>query len=183
VVPPAGVTVADYEQQVANNATFTVGLQVFVTASPTYTPVTGLSEGLHYWRVRARFDVSSPGGWSLTRSFVVDTVAPASAPNLINPVNAVVITATRTPTFTWSSVPTASRYLVELATDSGFTAIVIANTVAGTTFTVPSTNALVNGQYYWRVKAQDAAGNFGPASAVRHFTIAVPSAIRRAGED
>jgi hypothetical protein len=173
VTPPAGVMLTDYELQVANNSTFTVGVLTFTSPTPSFTPGSPLSEGAHYWHVRARFDSASPGVWSAVRSFTVDTIAPA-APTLTAPVDTAVITNTRTPILTWSPVATAKRYLVEVSTDAGFTALVVNQAVVTTTsYTIPKAIALADGQYYWRISAVDGAGNTGFSSPPRTFVIFV----------
>jgi hypothetical protein len=173
VVPPTGVTLVDYEVQVATNTAFTTGLQTFTSGTNSFTPGSALSEGIHYWRVRARFDVASPGVHSAARSFTVDTVAPA-APALTVPVDTAVITNSRVPRLTWGAVSGANRYIVEVATDAGFTTPVVNQVVVTTTsYTIPNSLALANSSYYWRISARDAAGNTGSPSASRSFSIAV----------
>jgi hypothetical protein len=172
VTPPTGVVLADYEIQVATNAAFSVNLQTFTSATPSLTPGTPLSEGLKYWRVRARFDVSSPGVWSTVRSFTVD-VTPPLPPNLTIPANGATITTTRTPRLVWVASATANRYVVDVATDAGFTNLVVNQVVVTTTsYTIPS--ALASGTYYWRISARDVAGNTSAPSGSRSFVIAVP---------
>jgi hypothetical protein len=76
-----------------------------------------------------------------------------------------------TPELDWSGVSGASSYEVQVATDSGFTTIVVSMTgLTVTHWTV--TPALSRGTtYFWRVKAIDACGQ-GPWSATRTFTTA-----------
>jgi hypothetical protein len=150
-------------------------VQTFTSPTPAFTPGSPLSQGLHYWRVRARFAVAAPGKWSLARSFTVDTVAPA-APTLIAPVDTAVIGNTRTPTLTWSPAATAKAYMVEVLTDAEFTALVVNHVVVTTTsYTIPNAIALANGPYYWRISALDGAGNLGYSSPPRTFIIAIPN--------
>ncbi len=174
VTPPAGVTLNGYEIQIATNTAFTVGLQTFTNPTNSFMLMTPPTEGLHYWRVRARFDVASPGVFSAYRSFTFDSVAPTAMPTLTAPVHTSVITNTRTPKLTWTAVPTASRYVVEIALDAGFSTIILSQVVTTTSYTIPNSIALANSTYYWRISGRDAAGNTGPPSGVRSFTIAVP---------
>ncbi|MCK5920806.1 MAG: choice-of-anchor J domain-containing protein, partial [Methylococcales bacterium] len=92
---------------------------------------------------------AAPGGTTLT--------SPADgATNIANP-----------PTLQWTATAGASSYLVEVATDAGFSNIVYSATVNGT-----STNAsgLATGtQYYWRVTASNGCGA-GTASSTYSFT-------------
>ncbi|HYF01483.1 MAG TPA: Ig-like domain-containing protein, partial [Planctomycetota bacterium] len=66
----------------------------------------------------------------------------------------------------WSSVTGATAYRLELATDSGFTNVILDLTIFTTSYT---TNPLPAGTYYWRVTSQDAAGNWGLPSGTSSF--------------
>ncbi|WP_298419239.1 reprolysin-like metallopeptidase [uncultured Kordia sp.] len=50
---------------------------------------------------------------------------------------------------TWSANPFVSDYIVEVATDAGFSSIVASSTQTGTSYTPPSLNLATT--YYWRV--------------------------------
>ncbi len=76
------------------------------------------------------------------------------------------------PTLSWSSVPGALSYRVEVATSAAFTTIVASDTVTGTSWVVnvaltPST------QFFWRVRPSNYCGN-GTVSTTRSFTTGVP---------
>jgi hypothetical protein len=62
----------------------------------------------------------------------------------------------------WAPVAGAQRYAVELATDSGFAAVVQGAETPATEFVVPS----VRVASFLRVRAVNAAGLAGPASPV-----------------
>ncbi|MEW5866412.1 MAG: Ig-like domain-containing protein [Bacillota bacterium] len=83
-----------------------------------------------------------------------------------------------TPTFTWTAAtdngnpPSGiAKYWIQI--DGKFTW----REVAGTTYTVPGVDALADGAYIARVKAEDKAGNVGPEATI-DFTVdtAAPSA-------
>ncbi|MBU1076175.1 MAG: right-handed parallel beta-helix repeat-containing protein [Spirochaetes bacterium] len=73
--------------------------------------------------------------------------------------------------FTWNSVTGGTLgiddYTIEVASSPDF----IALSFTGTTAALSSTTALNNGKYYWRVRANDNAGNAGPWSLTRTITI------------
>ena len=76
---------------------------------------------------------------------------------------------------TWGEVPGAVGYTVEVSDTPGFAAIVWkADTVQP--IAVPET-LLPDGQYWWRVKAVDAAGTVGAYSSVARFAKTWPSAV------
>jgi hypothetical protein len=62
------------------------------------------------------------------------------------------------PVFSWTAVPQASSYLLEVATDAGFTNIVYSASETGTSHkaTVPLSAGTT---YYWRVTAQNICGS------------------------
>ncbi|MDI6916192.1 MAG: PKD domain-containing protein, partial [Thermoplasmatales archaeon] len=95
----------------------------------------------------------------------------SSAPSLISPENnSTMLTAT--PTFVWSAVvdELSGIFLYEIQVDDkpDFSSLEwSSNPVANST----TSSALLNGTYYWRVRAVDNAGNLGDWSVVWNFTI------------
>ncbi len=138
-----------------------------LTPSSFETPE--LSDGLYYWRVKAR-RVGAESDWSETRAFRVDTIQPAPpAPdqpqdgeNFVDNV----------PTFTWSapeenSLPLA--FEVQVDNDPDFSSIEASSGwVRGQSWRPPP---LGQENYYWRVRARDNAGNVGSWSAIRRFQV------------
>ena len=106
------------------------------------------------------------GGVTHTEYLRLNIEAAVGATTLVSPADG----ATNQPllaTLTWTAVPDATDYLVEVATDMAFTNIVYSALVAGTTDT---TTPLINGtQYFWRVTAQNNCS--AAVSAVWSFTI------------
>ena len=86
----------------------------------------------------------------------------AAAPGA--PVLGAVPARSTNPVLTWSAPTGAVRYSVQVASQSDFasTAVKFNVTVANTAATPP--NDLPVGQYWWRVRAADAKGAFGPYS-------------------
>ncbi|MGH2537448.1 MAG: BACON domain-containing protein, partial [Candidatus Promineifilaceae bacterium] len=92
---------------------------------------------------------------------------PAGTVNLLSPPDGATGVSV-TPTFSWSAAVGAAAYELEVATDAGFTNIVYAATVAGTSHTAESPLAS-DTTHYWRVRASNPCGD-GPNSAVFDFT-------------
>lgn len=88
------------------------------------------------------------------------------APALVAPADAAVDVDIR-PTLSWNAAADAEDYLVEVATDAGFSNIVYSATVAGTSHVLASDLGALT-EYFWRVTAQNGCGN--AVSAVRSFT-------------
>ncbi len=84
-----------------------------------------------------------------------------------------------TGTLTWSANASAQSYLVQVATDPGFTNIVNSATVTSPSYVVSLAN---NTLYYWRVTSSNACAT-SPASSVFTFTTANISCATFAATD
>lgn len=72
------------------------------------------------------------------------------------------------PTFDWDALPDVTDYTIQVATDAGFSSIVIDETVAATDF-VPAADLALGTEYFWRVQGVNLCGG-GDWSPVRSFT-------------
>ena len=97
------------------------------------------------------------------------TAAAPVAGSLTAPANAATGVAT-TPTFSWNAIAEAASYRVQVATDAGFSNLVINEVVTATNYT-PTTALNPNTVYHWRVIGINACGP-GTASASNSFTTA-----------
>jgi hypothetical protein len=131
--------------------------------------VLSLPDSIYYWMVEARDTVGNVGVsyvWQLN----VDTHDPA-VPTLISPVNNHWLGDTAV-AFVWDQVTKKAKasevsYVIQLDTNNTFASPLIEDT----TIVSVDTFGLSEGQYYWRVMAYDAAGNYGTYSAYRTFGI------------
>jgi hypothetical protein len=127
-----------------------------------------LPVGTYGWRAR-RVDINgeegawtSPGNANL-RLFSV--TGPAAT--LIAPADGATV-ETAPVLLTWTGVPGASQYRVEVSTVSNFVPILESFTTEGTNFAPNMLNPLwPNATLYWRVHTLDSAGNVIATSAVR----------------
>jgi photosystem II stability/assembly factor-like uncharacterized protein len=87
-------------------------------------------------------------------------------PNPTAPANAATGQAVYGP-FVWDAVSGALSYRLQVATDSNFVGLVVNDTMAVTTKSVPALNS--NTLYYWHVRAQNLLGG-GTYSVTRRFT-------------
>lgn len=164
---------AQYTIQASRYATFSP-MVINTTVTPsTYTAASNLPVNtLLYWRVKGVGP--KPGTWSDVWEFT--TCNPPSIPTLSAPANNALVSATPL-TFDWSNstVPggtTFDHYQIQIATDSGFTAIVHDNDLAGVTNSQDDTAVLSPGAtYYWRVRSANTVGDFSGWSAVRSVRI------------
>ncbi len=91
-------------------------------------------------------------------------------PQLLSPANNSIRLAY--PFFSWAPVPGAERYQIQIASNNVFENPKIADVTLYnvTNYTQPQwTEATLDSAYYWRVRAIDAKGNFGPWSDVWAF--------------
>ena len=81
----------------------------------------------------------------------------------------------RNPSFTWSAVANGYSYDIQLATDTGFTNIIVSRANLYITRFVP-VSQLPLGNIYWRVKAKDNAGTDTSGWSLRFtYTVAQPA--------
>jgi len=130
------------------------------------TPPT-LSDGVYYWKVRAYDHAFNWGSWSSVWSFTVDTIAPA-APTLLTPIDGLTDND-NTPYFNWNIVVDGVEYQIQIDITDSFLSTLVDTLVVENEYN--HTSALGDGLHYWRVRAKDAAGNWGSWSASRTFTI------------
>jgi hypothetical protein len=129
-----------------------------------YQALTTFSETTYVWRVQARDQANNYGLWSDTDAFIVDITPPGSL-SLISPANETV-TATQ-PTLECSTTTGADIYYFEIGNNPAFDTVYYSGGTASTTYTT----SLSDGKYYWHVQPRDLAGNQGPWSETRLFTL------------
>jgi len=138
------------------------------TKSTRYSPPTTLDNGAYFWRVRGVTAIDGLGAWSSSSRFARAWPAVNSTPEqlgsikLLTPKNAAVFPESfqvAEPTFSWSPQRLASRYQVELSTDSNFSPGLTTSCITNHTTLTPVSNCNVNPGpntlFYWRVKALD----------------------------
>lgn len=128
-------------------------------------------DGNYTWKVKG-VNTTSQTGFS-SRNFSIDTVNPNQPQNSL-PANNATFNTNQNVNFSWTIpadsgvVQSSISYTIEIASDSAFTTIIQTSNATGTTFSQSFTTA---GEYFWRVKARDAAGNIGISSTSFKFTI------------
>jgi hypothetical protein len=106
------------------------------------------------------------GGFSNRSSvwhFTIQTAPqPPAAPILSQPVDGF-ISASAYLNFDWNDPPTATRYTIQIDSDSLFSPVIISDTTLVAS-NYANSDSLLNGQYFWRVKAGNAFGWSGYSS-------------------
>lgn len=152
---------AAYRVQVATDAGFT---SLIVNNSSITTNNYNLS-GLNYytnywWRVSTIDGNSLEGDPSAAFTFRTKMANPV----LVSPLNGSVDNSIN-PVLTWNAVTGADDYHLQLASNAGFTSILL-DSVTTDTSVLYYPGILANGtQYYWRVRAQKTSENSGYTSA------------------
>lgn len=150
VFPP----VCHYRLQIATDQNFTAivhevaGINVSQYVLPNLTLNFNTQ---YYWRVRATNFVGESASWSSVRNFRT-TNQSLSTPVLQLPADNAATNST--PQLTWDSVQYSSGYRCRIATDTGFTNLVLdSNNISGRLLNVPAGRLQPNTRYYWRINA------------------------------
>ncbi len=147
-----------YRLQYSTDPTFNAGITQIDTRNTAYTPTATLPNDVnYYWRVRVHSG-NSISDWATTRSFIKKWYI---KPVLLTPVN--LDQNVRFPMFSWTPVPGASRYYVELSLYPGFNPLYDSGFTANTFFSPTKYNGGTN-TYYWRVTPYDGNGYAGKTS-------------------
>jgi hypothetical protein len=166
-----GVTGGHYVLQVDTSTTFNAPLSFVCPASGTTTntsctPTTALPTGVYYWRVLVDGLDTAPPYFKLTI-----TPTPPAAPQLSLPVNGAT-SVSSTVDLSWQTVTYSFgslRYQVQVDNLSSFASPDYTTTTAVDATTASPT--LLDGIYYWRVRAINNLDAPGAWSAVRRFTV------------
>lgn len=133
---------------------------------------------LYYWRVRATNQVGD-GPWSSIRDFRTTTPMP-QVPGLISPADNAA--TNQTPQLRWDTITTASSYRCRIATDTGFTNLVLdSNGIVNRYLNVPAGRLQVNTRYYWKVYAGNSC-NTSAYSLRRSFITSLTGVVQNSTE-
>jgi len=179
--PVPGAT--KYQIQISPDISFTdTGQMVSLeTTNTSYTPTrdyiakfADTAPGMSlYWHVRAYKSVPPPddswSAWSEIRQFSKQWATPDNRPTLVSPDDGVTLDFFDNPTFSWQPVMGAASYRFQIATDSGFSAVIHSQVTLTTTYQPPT--KLGSNTYYWRVVPMDPAGRDGTPSETRVFAM------------
>ena len=146
-----------YRLQAATLADFSSTVIDLSGIGGTSYQLSGLtSSTLYYWRVQVVSSSQGASYWSTVWSFTTLPPAP-SQPALLSPADAATRISINT-TLRWNAADYASKYRVQVATDTGFGAKVIDVEITQTSYVITqSLNNLT--AYYWRVQASNGSGS------------------------
>ncbi len=142
---------------------FSVGTSI-ETRQTSYSPTDTFPNDVRYcWHVRVESG-SAVGDWSDTWHFQKKWYL---QPQLLTPTNAYPIGLY--PIYSWTPVPGASRYRIDIDTDAGFSSPIYESKITANTTYSPQVNYLGTQHYYWRVTPIDGGGELGLTSHVAEF--------------
>jgi hypothetical protein len=162
----AGAT--SYHVQVSSSSDFSTLFADTSLLADSQLVISGLSNSTnYYWRVSATGGYGT-SAWSASWRFAT-VLLPPSAPALVAPLDSAVIDVDSVRLRWNTGSPSVDRYLVEVATDTNMTTLVISDS------SVTDTSRLIislvnNTTYFWRVKAHNAAGWGSYSSETRFVT-------------
>ena len=160
-----------YAIEISRTAAFTaLTLADTLDAALTSDTAAGLDNDSYFWRVRAIDNLGNAGAYSAARGFVVDTRT--GQPALVAPADAHE-TSAGSLLVQWAALADSvgiDSFAVEVSRNTAFTALAVADTLAGDA-TTDTLAGLSSDTYYWRVRAIDDLGNAGAYSAARGFLI------------
>jgi WD40 repeat protein len=138
-----------------------------------------LTAGSYTWRARARDSAGNASEWSSARAFTVETPPnnrPPAVPELVAPADGATVSPTPTLRVRLSD-PDGDQVqaVIEVRNGSGVVRTLETGFVAsGSEASVSVDPSLEAGDYSWRARAKDSAGNASEWSSARAFTVETP---------
>jgi WD40 repeat protein len=138
-----------------------------------------LAAGDYTWRARARDSAGNTSEWSNTRAFTVQTPPnnrPPAVPELVAPADGATVSPTPTLRVRLSDPDNDQvQAVIEVRNGSGVVRTLETGFVAsGSEASVSVDPPLAAGDYTWRARARDSAGNTSEWSNTRAFTVQTP---------
>ncbi len=167
VVP--GATRYDFKYGVTSTPNIT--FSVVASAAPSFKPISPLLNNTYYWQVEAFDAAGNRSGLSAVRS--VKIISAVNAVPILNRFGASPIVLTWGP-ISW--VTNGGHYELWVDNNTTFASpefqnLSIGEGIQSLSLPVPGTPNLVNGTWYWRVRACNAANNCGAWSTTGTFTL------------
>jgi len=158
-----------YNLQVATDSLFSSILIDDEGISGTSHQVSLGSDTKYYWHVQAE-NLAGASSYSDTWSFTTEFVAAPSAPELLSPANDAINVPTAA-SLVWHTSNGATRYHLQVATDSLFENFVVNDSTLSDTTREANFGSFIT--YYWRVRAMNVGGASDYSSAWNFRTIFV----------
>ena len=151
-----------YATEVSSDSLFSL-VEFSATVTDTSDTTTSLTQGSHYWRVRAQNETEVWSEWSDVNKFSIEGPLP---PVMQSPEDGSVSRDANISTLLWSSSEFAESYEVSIASSFDFSNVEFSDSTSDTTIT---TTALTQGSHYWRVRSQNGVNIWGDWTSGRSF--------------
>ena len=166
-----------YDLQVSTSSNFTAAVQNFNGLTSVSKALSGLANNtVYYWRVSAT-NASGTSLWSATFFFTTlaavvppPPITTVSVPTLVSPSDRA-SNVSRTPTLTWTAAAGATRYNVQVSTNSTFTALVVNQSGVSATSLAITTALASRRTLYWRVQAVNGSTTSAWSTSRRFTTV------------
>jgi PKD repeat protein len=169
-------TASTYRLQISITPDFSAIVKDSSGLTDTVLSLSNLSSNTnYYWCVNAT-NPRGTGAWSTTSAFTTALVVPCQTV-LVNPLDTTKIPGDLVLLVWNKAAPAVTRYLVQIAADSGMSHILLLDSTVMDTSTILMSLA-ANTSYWWQVKAYNSSG-WGPYSSKYEFTILSAAAIAR----
>jgi len=166
-----------YELEISKNPSFSDQIlkKELETTQYELSSEESLSDGEYHWRVKAYDAENESTAWSSSESFIVDSISPLK-PDILSPMGAS-IGENEEIVFSWEgednkeltdSVSGIGEYQIQCDNDSDFSSPMIDRTGIEKE-NLTSEEKLSSGEYWWRVRAIDRAGNYSTWSESAKF--------------
>lgn len=168
---PGAVT---YRIQIDDNSNFSSPEQDQTVTTVSFQSDILSDKATYYWRVRALDWGDESSRWSGAWSVVLGENRLA-APQLRSPKDRANV-PDRTPRFSWKRVRGADSYVLQISQVPDFSSIWLSKSVTRPRYTLGDDlgkEVMLYQTYYWRVLAQDAAGNVSAWSVPHTLTITI----------
>lgn len=140
--------------------------------SATSLNVTGLSNSIYYYRIKAYSSINVESAYSNTMSINIGTTIPA-APFATGATNS----GNTSFTASWNSVAGVTGYQLDVASDNNFSFIISGYNNLSVSGTSQNITGLLEGVvYYYRVRAVSAAGTSANSNVIS-YTVAIESPV------
>ena len=137
---------ADYELQTSTNVDFTANVTSQITDAAHYRPTNAMTQDQYYWRVRARQANTEPTAWSPVKTYKrewLDNTGEQARPTVTVQDSDLVALGTQMERdkilISWTAVPKASYYELDVSTDPSFLAASTTTSMVHRTCQTPHT--------------------------------------------
>ena len=163
---------AGYSVEIADNPGFSSVLWKASTTQSIAVPEILLPDGAYWWRVRAVDAAGTLGLWSDVGRVAKTWPSQIGGTRVAaTPTGGGASFTALNPYFSWSPVPGAKSYDVEVSPGDQFNDVVFRGESLSQSFATPAAaGALPDDTYSWRVRARDPKDNPGPWTVATTFT-------------